>query len=807
MAVKRRKKERITYAPEDYEKNIEQVEVGMYTRDKVLLYGINISVARSCSSLDDGLIPVVRRMIWMMYHDKHLLPDGRYVKVTEFLWETVRYHPHGNLSIEKTFGNIIKPWESNALLIDVDNNSGSLTGDGAAAVRYLDAKLSLYCYKCFFEEFDESIIDMVPNYIYTCEEPVVLPSKYPNFLVSRTVGIAWGNAISTPPFNLEESFRLTQALLENPDMENVYLFPDSPRGYDVIDNGTIREVCESGMGTIRARARLDYVEDGNYITVTGFVEGSVMDQIIKQVYDLIKSKKLIGITDIADKSTIYETEFWIYLKKDADPYDIIETLYKKTKLEDSISIIFNFADRTKMLQVGLKDAILEWIDRAIDKKQRYYIKQLSKKKERKMKLSIMVDILSNRRKWEKASKIVETMESDDDIITALKDEFHINSLQSDIVADLNIRQRSKSRVEKYKKDLEKIDEEIGEINSIVRSKQRIKDKIYDDLEEGIKLFGKPRNCRVIKQGQLKKHISHYRIAITRHYIKKLSPNGRVVGFVGSDDEVTAYYPDITEEDIIFVADNTGKFYKINLDKLAPCDASSKGTELLSLGIKGDVVRAIKVPTEMKEESYVENCTMVIFTASGIVKSTPLSQYIKARGEIQGILLGSSDFVCYVCIYDKNILGNNQKLIYTKNGMGIIVDLNNVTTTDRLTKGTQHLRLNEDIVQGVMDSNGISEIYIITTKGYGKQCDLDDILNATKRKDNMSRLTGLNDGDEVFRILPVNPDTEQTKIIFHMQSGKKKEMLCADIVKTTRISKGKKLIGVKRGDSIMKIKLG
>ena len=158
------------------------------------------------------------------------------------------------------------------------------------------------------------------------------------------------------------------------------------------------------------------------------------------------------------------------------------------------------------------------------------------------------------------------------------------------------------------------------------------------------------------------------------------------------------------------------------------------------------------------------------------------------------------------MHDKTVPGSNQKLVYTKNGMGIVIDLNTVTRTDRLTKGTQHLKLEGDIIRGICDSDGVSEVYIITAKGYGKRCDLDDILTASKRKDNMARLTGLNDGDEVFRVLPVNDETSQTKIVFHMQSGEKKEVLCSDIEKTTRISKGKKLIGVKRGDAIMKIKL-
>ena len=179
---------------------------------------------------------------------------------------------------------------------------------------------------------------MVPNYIQTCYEPVVLPARYPNFLVGLTTGIGWGNSIDIPPFNLEESFRLTQALLENPDMTGVYLFPDSPRGYDVIDNGTIKDICEKGIGTVKIRAKLEYEPDGNYIVVYGFTEGTTMDKIIEQISELIEKKQIIGIKDIHDKSSVGYAECWIYLKKDTDPDQIIDTLYKKTGLEGQANI-------------------------------------------------------------------------------------------------------------------------------------------------------------------------------------------------------------------------------------------------------------------------------------------------------------------------------------------------------------------------------------------------------------------------------------------------------------------------------------
>lgn len=805
--ARKKKSNHKEYPAEAYNSNIEQIEVSGYIEDKMLRYGVNVCVARACAALDDGLINAQRRIIWNMFNDHKLLPTGRFVKVPEFLFGTAKYHPHGTQSIEKTFENMIKQWESNAPLIEVDNNSGSLTGDKAAAVRYLDAKLSLYCYKCFFEEFDETIIDMVPNYINTCKEPVVLPAKYPNFLVGKITGIAWGNTIDIPPFNLEESFRLTQALLENPDMTKVYLFPDSPRGYDVIDDGTIVDVCEGlDGGTVKIRAVIEYVEEGNYLTVTGFPENVTMDKVTSQIYKLMQDKVLVGIKDFADKSDIDNTEFWIYLKKDANPDHIKDILYKKTGLGGYANISFNFADRTKMSPMNLKTAILEWIDRRIDIKQRYYIKKLSDTKERKVRLTALVDILSDRKKLNTAIDLIEKSEDDSGIIQTLKEDMGYNTLQAGLISELSLKQKSKSRLEKYKEELRQIDDKICEYESLVRSKSAIKDKISLELEEGIKLFGKPRHCRIISSSEIKKSVIHYRIVVTKRYVKKLSINGKLIGYIDPDDEVVAYYPDVTEDNDIYIADTLGKFYRLNIAKLQSNDVSNKGTELLPFGVKGDVVRVMNISPDMESEDYINNCSMVLFTTSGIIKSTPLSQYVKARGEIQGILLSEGDSVCYACVYDKSKPETSQKLIYTKNGMGIVISLEYVNETDRLTKGTQHLVLGDDVIQGICDSNGVSEIYVITTKGYGKRCDLDDILTASKRKDSMARLTGLNDGDEVFRVLPVTTETEQSKIVFHMQSGERKEVLCSDIEKTTRISKGKKLIGVRRGDAIMKIKI-
>lgn len=802
--VKKVKNEKIPV--EVWSSNIQDVDMEEYTKEKVLKYGINVSVARSCSSLEDGLNPARRRIIWTMYHDHNLLPSGRYVKVPEFLYHTAKYHPHGNLTIENTFGNMVKPWETNAPLLDISGNEGSLTGDESAAPRYLDAKLSLYCYKCFFEEFDQDIVDMVPNYIKTDVEPIWLPSKYPNFLLTLSTGIAWGNSIDIPPFNLTEVFRLTQSLLEHSEMTKVHLFPDSPRGYDIIDDGNIQEICDKGNGTIKIRAKLVYHEDGNYISVTGFPEETAMDPIIQDIHELVQKKELVGIEDVADKSDLENTEFWILLKKkDANPDLIIDTLYKKTKLEYYAAIELNFAERTTMLRLGLKDAILEWIERRIDYKQRLAIKKLSRLKERKHVLEALI-AMTNPKEFREVTDIIRNSESDEEANELLCKRYKFTSYQANIVSEIRLKQNNKGRREKLEKEYSEIDEKIAHMEGLVRSKKKIKEEIYDELEEGIKLFGKPRCCKVIKRSSLKKLKLKFRIVVTKRYIKKLSLGNKLVGSIGSDDEIVQYYPVVEDGSIIYLVDEYGKVYPINIDKLPPNDLTGKGTELKSVvGISGDVIRVFLTNEELLKN--LDKVRLAMFTETGIIKVTPLEQYIRTKSSIiQGILLNQGDKVCYACLTGSTDELNVQKLIYTKQGMGIVTNLNNINVTDRLTKGTRYLKLNDgDVVKGVCDAT-TDQVCIITEKGYGKVCDLDEIFNSTKRKADMIRLTGLNDGDEVKMILPVDEVFNQSKIRVYLQSGEKKEIDATDIKKTTRISKGQKLIPVKRGDAIIRIKI-
>ena len=793
---------------EMYDQNIEEMDAGEYTRQHVLNYGVNVSVARGCPMLQDGLIPVIRKILWYMYHDKKLLPDKRNIKAIEFLPATAKYHPHGDQSITKAFENTVKTWENNVIYIEMDGNEGSVAGDDAAAPRYLDAKLSQYAYKCFFEEFDSSVIEMQSNYLKSDIEPVVLPAKYPNFLFNLTTGIAWGNSFVKVPFNLIEGFDLTQVLLENPDMTGVYLFPDSPRGYDIIDDGVIRDICATGTGTVRIRAKLNYHEEGNYILCNGFPEKTTMDSIIKAIGER-EHERPLGIKDISDKSNLENTEFWIILKKGVDPNYVIHELYNDSKigLRSYAQILLNYADRTRMLSetgsISLKDAILKWIDWRMEIKHRTIAKKLLRLREEKHKLEALVK-LKNQKNIDGVFEIIKNAETDEEIIERLMDDFGFSSYQAHLISNMKLKSQKKGSIAEYQKAYAEIGGKITDMEDLLSSRERIKQVIWEELEEGKKLFGKPRQCRIIKPEATETPVFHYRVVITKKYAKRLPLNGYGVGFLEPSDDVVAYFPDITSVDYIHIGTDQGELCYLPIDKIPATDPSGKGIELEQLlGITGDAITAVKTSiTSIKENP--DKYRLYCFTSKGMIKATPLSTFRLTSTRVGAMSLNEGDNVCFMGILSDS---DNERLVYTKEGFGIILKLSLSPSTGRLTKGQKVMKLTDsDEAIGLCVSKGVKEVCIITKKGYGKIVELDEAFIATKKRQNMLELTRLVDGDEVLKVIPVTKNFTNAKMVFHMQSGDKTEINVSDIKIATRHAKPFKLAPVKRGDSIIRIRI-
>ena len=805
---KKKSKTEIIETQEMYDQNIGNIEATDYAKERMVIYGTNVSVARGCPALYDGLIPVVRKMLWFMYHDKKLYPDKRYQKALEFLPATTKYHPHGDQTISTAFESITKTWENNVLYIDMDGNEGSVAGDDAAAPRYLDARLSQYAWKCFFEEFDPSVIEMQQNYLRSDVEPVVLPAKYPNFLLNLTTGIAWGNSFVKVPFNLIESFDLTQALLENPDMEGVYLFPDSPRGYDIIDDGIIRDICAVGSGTVRIRAKLTYHPEGHYILCNGFPEKTTMDNIIKAIGQR-EHRDSLGIKDISDKSNLETTEFWILLKKGVDPDYVINELYNDVSIGlcSYAQILLNYAGRTKMMSdtgaIPLKDAILTWIDWRIGIKHRTIAKELLKIREEKHRLEALIR-LGDQKLIDKVFDVVKTSDTDEEIIERLMKDFNFSSYQANLISNMKLKNQKRGSIVEYKKSYDEIDARIKEKEDILSSRKKIKKIIWNELEEGKKLFGKPRQCQIIKPESTETPIFHYRVVVTKKFVKRLPPNGVGAGFLDPNDDVIAYFNDITSADYIHIGSNEGEWCYLPIDKIPATDPSAKGTELEQLlGMTGDAITAIKTSIQSIKDNQ-EKYRLYCFTKKGMIKATPLSEFVVTRTRIGAISLNDDDEVCFMGVLSDS---DNERLVYTKQGYGIILKLSMTPSTGRMTKGQRVMKLMEDDeAMALCTSKGVQEVCIITKKGFAKVVELDEAFTATKKRQTMLELTRLADGDEVFKVIPMNKVLFDSTMVFQMQSGDKTEVEVSSIRVLSRHAKCAKVAPVRRGDSIIRIRI-
>lgn len=298
---------------------------------------------------------------------------------------------------------------------------------------------------------------------------------------------------------------------------------------------------------------------------------------------------------------------------------------------------------------------------------------------------------------------------------------------------------------------------------------------------------------------------HYRLVVTKKYIKRLPINGVGTGFIEPDDDTVQYFHDITSKDYIHIGTDNGFWCYVPVDSIPSCDPSSKGKPIVDL-IKpevGNAVVAVKTSIPSIKE-HPEKYRLYCFTTKGLIKATPLSEFNVTRKQSGAITLNEGDKICFMGVISDN---DNERLVYTKKGLGIILKLSIVPSTGRLTKGQRVMKLDpDDEVVGVCTSKGVKNVLVVTKKGFAKIVELDDAFIATKKRQNLLALTRFNDGDELFMIHPIGKGFYQYKLVFYMQSGDKTEIKTDSIKVASRNSKCFKVAPVRKGDSIIRLKL-
>mgnify|MGYP000878048999 CR=1 FL=1 len=792
---KNKKYEPINYNNEKIINN----NIGNLCTDLMKIFAANTNLMRHVPSLVDGLKPGERRIIFTMFKNK-ILHNNKFMKVATITGDTMKVHPHGDGPIYETLVKMAQPWNNILCPIEGKGNFGTLAGSPAAAARYIEARLSYYSWKCFLEEYDENIIDMKPNYSNDFMEPEFLPSKYPNVLVNNSFGIGYGISCGIPNYNFTEVIELTKKLIDDPHYDDVTLIPDSPTGAFVVDEGNFKEISETGKGKFKMRGEIDIDFENNILLIKSVPFQTSAYDIKTKIIQLFKDNKLQGLKRVNDKSgkrTGLCMEF--HLKKEIDPVAIKHLIYTKTDMEKTFPISFKLIDDYKDNDYNIRSILLDWIEFRRETKRNIYNQKLTYAKERQHTLQILLFIL-NKDNAEKTLDIIRNSENKKEIIKKLMAEYGITSLQAQTISDMRFSAFTKDAVKGYKEEMKEIDEKIKKYDKIIRSTKKIDKIIKEELDEGIKLFGYERKSKVINiDGEQKIRDTNHIIVFTLNgFVKKLPDQCKSIGFINKNDyPIEIVEARNTSELLLF--DESGKISKLPIHVLQNHELSGEGEKLSKFcNITGKITSIIPKPSEEILNNLKTPIYFLMITKDGIMKKTLANDYSNIKNELLGMIVKDSDKLKTV----KLLAGDKDIVIYTSKGFGVRLSSEEIKVTSRLTKGITAI----DMVDGeeVIGMDLINEkdkyLFMLTNKGNGKKSDL-NAFPVKERKTKPLRLLTLNDDEEVLLIKPIKGNE---KFNVYMKNGIE-QINIEDVILLPRLSKGKKLIGVRKGDNIIDIK--
>ena len=459
-------------------------------------YAMSVIVSRAIPEID-GFKPSHRKLLYTMYK-MGLLSGGR-TKSANIVGQTMRLNPHGDAAIYETMVRLAKGNET--LLhpfVDSKGNFGKVySRDMAyAAARYTEAKLDPICGE-IFKDIDSDTVDMVDNYDATMKEPALLPTTFPNVLVSANQGIAVGMASNICSFNLKEVCDTTIALMKNPDHDILETLPGpdfSTGGALLFDEAATREIYQTGRGSFKLRARWRYVKEGNLIEITEIPYSTATEVIMDKVADLIKAGKIKEIADMRDETDLGGLKLTIDLKRGVDPEKLMQKLYRLTPLQDSFPCNFNILIAGMPRVMGVGEILEEWTAWRTDCVKRRLFFQIGKKEDRLHLLKGLERILLD---IDKAIRVIRETEQEAEVVPNLMIEFGIDEIQDNYVADIKLRTINKEYILKQTKAIDQLEKEIEDLRSILNSSRKLKNVIIKELEEVSKKFGKPRKTEIV----------------------------------------------------------------------------------------------------------------------------------------------------------------------------------------------------------------------------------------------------------------------------------------------------------------------
>ena len=720
----------------DYE-NIEQMIVGRTIESRVpeafLEYSMSVIVSRALPDIRDGMKPGQRRVMYAMYED-HLTSDKPFRKSATTVGNVLgRYHPHGDQSVYGTMVRMAQPFSLRYPLVDGHGNFGNVDGDGAAAYRYTEARMSKLANE-LMSDIDKDVVDFIPNFDNSRKEPTVLPSRFPNFLVNGSVGIAVGMATNVPPHNLGEVVDGTIYLMDNPECEVSELMeyikgPDFPTYATIYGKRGIIDAYTTGKGRIRVRSKATIEEDNRRIVVTEIPYMVNRQMLIESMANLVKDKKIEGITDIRNESGRAGMRIVIEYKRDANPQIILNLLYKNTQLEDTCAVNMLALVNGEPKTLGLKGVLSNYISFQEEVIRRRTAFDLNKAKAEAHIYEGYKKAIDN---IDEVISIIRSSESTPVAKENLIERFDLTEVQAQAIVEMTLGRLSGLERQKIEDRLNKLYEIIKELTEILGDNQKIRNIIKEELLEIKRKYADERRTEIIDNDDeidLEDLIERHECVITltnSGYIKRIPADtysaqrrggkGLIAMQTKEEDFIEKVLVANSHSYLLMFTDN-GKIFVRKVYRIPEASRTAKGSNLINII---EIEKGEKVTAMIALDEFTHGEYLTMITQNGIIKRTDLQEYeYQRKGGKIAINLDEGDRLIFV----GHTTGSDDVLIATKNGYAVRFHEDKVKVVSRTARGVRGIDLREgDIVCGAVIVDETKKLLTITENGYGKKSE-------------------------------------------------------------------------------------
>ena len=789
----------------NFKENVTIKELKDEARDAISIYAPNKNVYRHIPFMNDGLLPSERRVLYAMYKDVKAVPWQNYKKLGLVLGASMVYHPHGETNLYNTAVKLAQPWKNAVEFIDGSGSYGNEVGDPAAAYRYLEARLSRFAYKCYFEDFSEDLVDMKAGYIEGVFEPEYLPARYPVALTKACKAIGYGMYSQYPNYNFKELMEFTLKLMDNPNYDKL-IYPDIPNKCEIIDDGQFDEIRRTGKGNFRMKSKVEIDYENYKIKVLSVPQGTDLATITEKIVEMGKSGELIGFVDVHNmndkrnnkskkKNEDAKLSIEVLFKPGSDLNKNLEIMYKKTTMIMTASYDLTLVDDYKLRHYTVRTLLLDWISFRRDIKRRQINKQITKKMERKHILEVLI-FITNAKNGQTTIKLATQSEDAVEFQSKLVSTFGISTLQAKTISKMSVTAFNKESHRKYNEELVEINKELEELLVITKSSKLIDNVIKDELKEGIELFSRPRSSDIVTFGD-SKFIpdSEHKIVITKNgRIKKLDANVNGIGQLEDGDKGKDLFP-VNNRGSILVFDKRGNMSNIDVNDISSTPIDSGGIDISTMvTVAGNIVTSFPKPPETIKD---EEVFLVLTTKKGLSKKLSYKNFQKIRGTVTAIKLADDDELVSVDV----LFGKKDIVIYTKEGGAIRISTDDIRECGRAAYGIATIDLagNDEVAGTAIINKNHKYIVVLTSKGKMKLCNLNQ-FKTMKRKSPTLQLTRLEKNEVVVCVKSVKMTN---KVMVYTQFTEN-EFKVKDIPELTRNHPCKKMVTLKNKDIVLEL---